>query len=173
MLTNWLNYVSNLSIDWEEDFWNCNVDSCKISIFFSRCDFSSNGCSRKEYRKQNWGMDIMKIVKIVDKVVEIWLGGVESLLTLWRVKIILKTIVIRLGVWIVLIWISPIWYIWLVHIVKYRVGIIRIKWGWCEIWIHVRIEKIVVVEFHFTNNHKKKENKQTNKQTKKKKTSLC
>ena len=31
-----------------------------------------------------------------------------------------------------------------------------IKWGWCEIWIHVRIEKIVVVEFHFTNNHKQK-----------------
>ena len=48
-------------------------------------------------------------------------------------------------------------------IVKSRVGIIRNKWGWYEIWIHIRIERIVIVEFHFTNNHKKKKNQTTKK----------
>jgi len=42
------------------------------------------------------------------------------------------------------------------------------KWGWCEIWIHVRIEKIVV-EFHFTNNLKQK--RKIKQQTKRKKKS--
>ena len=59
--------------------------------------------------------------------------------------------------------------IWLVHIGKNRVGIILNKWSWCEIWIHIRIERIVIVEFHFTNNHKKNEN--ANKQIKRKKKS--
>ena len=76
----------------------------------------------------------------------------------------MKTIVIRLGVWVVLIQISPTQRIWLVHIIKSRVRIIRIKWGRCEIWIHIKIERIIVVEFHFTNNHKqKRKSKQTNK----------
>ena len=57
--------------------------------------------------------------------------------------------------------------IWLVHIVKRWVGIIRIIWSWCEIWIHVRIERIVIVECHFTKNHKQKE-KSNNKQKEKK-----
>ena len=39
--------TSNLSIDWVEDFWNCCEVSCKISILFSRSDFSSNGYSKK------------------------------------------------------------------------------------------------------------------------------
>ena len=60
-------------------------------------------------------------------------------------------------VWVVLIRIRPTRCIWLVHIVKRRVGIIRIEWGRCEIWIHIWIERIVIVEFHFTKNHKQKE----------------
>ena len=40
------------------------------STVFSNSDFSSIGGSEKEYRKQNWEMNIVKIVKIVDKVVE-------------------------------------------------------------------------------------------------------
>ena len=71
-------------------------------------------------------------------------------------KIILEIMVIRLGIWVVLIRISPTRCIWLVHIVKSQVEIIRIKWGRCEIWIHIRIKRIVVVEFHFTNNYKQK-----------------
>ena len=57
---------------------------------------------------------------------------------------------------------------WLMHIVKRWVGIIRIKWGWCEIWIHIRIERIVIVEFHYTN--KKKKIKQQTKRKEKIKT---
>ena len=43
---------------------------------------------------------------------------------------------------------------------KKSVRIIRNKWGRCEIWIHIRTEIIVIVEFHFTN---KKEKQTTNK----------
>ena len=50
------------------------------------------------------------------------------------------------------------------HIVQSLVEIIRVKWGQCEVRIHIRIEKIVV-EFYFTNNHQKK---QTNKQKERK-----
>ena len=58
------------------------------------------------------------------------------------------------------------------HIEKSWVEIIRIKWGQCEIWIHIWIERIVVVEFHFTKTtNKKKANKQT-KRKKKSKPSL-
>ena len=56
----------------------------------------------KEYRKQNRGMDIMKIVDKVDKEtswLKIRLGG-ESSLTLRRFEIILEIMVIRLGVWV-------------------------------------------------------------------------
>ena len=63
----------------------------------------------------------------------------------------------------VLIWRSPTRCIWLVHIVKNWVRIIRNKWDRCEIWIHIRIERIVIIEFYFTNNHKqKRKSKQTN-----------
>ena len=82
-------------------------------------------------------------------------------------KIILEIMVKRLGAWVVLIRIRPTRCIWLVYIVKNRVGIILIEWGRCEIWIHIRIERIVIVEFQFTNNHKKKE-KSNNKQKEKK-----
>ena len=43
------------------------------------------------------------------------------------------------------------------------------KWGRCEIWIHIRIERIVIVEVHFTNNHKQK--RKIKQQTKRKKMS--
>ena len=69
-------------------------------------------------------------------------------------------------VWAVLIRISPTRCIWLVHIVKNQVGIIQNKWGRCEIWIHIQIERIVIVEFHFTNNHKQK--RKSKQQTKRK-----
>ena len=96
---------------------------------------------KKEYRKQNQGMNI--------------------------VKFILEIMVIRLGVWVVLIRICLTRCIWLIHIVNSRVGIIWVKWAQCEIWIHIRIEKIIIVEFHFTNNHKNKE-KANNKQKERK-----
>jgi len=51
---------------------------------------------------------------------------------------------------------------------KKQVGIIRIKWGRCEVCIHIKIERIVVIGFHFTNNHKqKRKSKQTNKKKEK------
>ena len=75
--------------------------------------------------------------------------------------------VIRLGVWAVLIQISPTRCIWFIHIAKSRVEIIRTKYGHCEIWIHIRIERIVVIEFLFTNNHKQK--RKSKQQTKRKK----
>ena len=40
------------------------------SILFFNLDFSSWVVLAKEYRKQNQGMNIVKIVKIMDKVVE-------------------------------------------------------------------------------------------------------
>ena len=78
----------------------------------------------------------------------------------------MEIIIIRWGVWVILIRIRPTRCIWLVHIIKHRVGIIRIEWSWCEIWIHVRIERIIIVEFHITNNHKQK--RKIKQQTKKK-----
>ena len=42
-----------------------------------------------------------------------------------------------------------------------RVGVIRVKWGRGEIWIHIMIETIIVVKIHFI--VYKKENEQTNK----------
>ena len=44
---------------------------------------------------------------------------------------------------------------------KNQVEIIQIKWGQCEVWIHIRIERIIVVEFYFTNNYKQKKKRQT------------
>jgi len=98
--------------------------------------------------KQNQGMNI---VKIVDKMVENLTRGGEFPLTLWKVKIILKIMVIRLGVWVILSRIDPIQPIWLVH--ESRAGVIWVNWGQREIWIYIRIEKNII-ESHFTNNHK-------------------
>ena len=123
----------------------------------------------KEYMKQNRGMNIMKIV---DKVVENLTRGRWIPMTLWRVAIILKILVIGLGVWVILSQIISIWLIWLVHVVYSRVGVIWVKWDQSEIWIHIRIEKLLLKSIsQFT----KKKNKQTNKQLrkKKKKTSIC
>ena len=60
----------------------------------------------------------------------------------------------------------------------YLVGSYYKKAGWnypnqmggqCEIWIHIRIERIIIVEFYFTNKHKQeRKNKQTNKKKEKK-----
>ena len=44
--------------------------ACTASILFSNSDFSLIGGSRKGYRKKNWKMNIVDIVKIMDKVVE-------------------------------------------------------------------------------------------------------
>ena len=76
--------------------------------------------------------------------------------------------VIRLGAWVILIRIRPIWHTRLVKVMICRVGNIR-KRGWGVIWITIKVEKIVIIG-HITqwNTNKKKE-KQTNKQTKKKK----
>ena len=62
--------------------------------------------------------------------------------------------------------ISPTRCIWLVHIVKYRVGIILVKWG--VTWISIKIENIVVIS-HITQEMSNTNKKQTNKQTNKKK----
>ena len=43
---------------------------CTTSILFSNSDFFQSVVLEKEYRKKNWEMNIVKIVKIVDKVVE-------------------------------------------------------------------------------------------------------
>ena len=43
-----------------------------VSILFSNSDFFQWVVQEKEYRKQNWGMEIVKIMKIVDKVVKNW-----------------------------------------------------------------------------------------------------
>ena len=53
------------------------------------------------------------------------------------------------------------------HVVHSRVGVIRVKRGRGEIWIHIMIERIIIVKIYFI--IYKKENKQTNKQTKKRK----
>ena len=54
-------------------------------IFFSSSNFSSMVGLKKEDKKQNRGMNIVKIVDKVDKedkLVENWTGGGESPLTL-------------------------------------------------------------------------------------------
>ena len=60
----------------------------------------------------------------------------------------------------------------------YLVGSYYKKPGWNylnqirSVWIHIRIERILIVEFHFTNNHKQKTKKQTTNKKKRKKPSL-
>ena len=44
--------------------------ACTASILFSSTKFLQLVVLEKEYRKQNWRMNIVKIVKIMDKVVE-------------------------------------------------------------------------------------------------------
>ena len=95
----------------------------------------------------------------------IWLGRVVSPLTLLRVIMIISVLFIILGLGHILSRIIPTWHKWLVHVVHSRVGVIQVKWGQGEIWIHINIEKIVVVKIYFTIY---KKNKQTNKQRKKK-----
>ena len=53
-----------------------------------------------------------------------------------------------------------------VHIVHSRIGVIRVKRGRGEIWIHIMIEKLLLKSISQTQTKKKK---QTNKQTNKKK----
>ena len=72
----------------------------------------------------------------------------------------------KIGAWVVLIRISLIRCIWLVHIVKNLVGIIRVKWG--AIWITIKIEKIIVISHITQDLSKSNKEKQTNKQTKRK-----
>ena len=75
---------------------------------------------------------------------KIGLGGGESLLTLRRVEIILKTMVIRLRAWVILIQIRPIRHTRLVKVMICRIGNIC-KRGWGVIWITIKIEKIIVI----------------------------
>ena len=75
------------------------------------------------------------------------LGG-ESPLTLWRVEIILETMVIRLGAWVILIRIRPVRHTMLVKAMICWVGNIQ-KRGWYVIWITIKIEKIIVIS-HIT-----------------------
>ena len=107
-----------------------------------------------EYGKQNRGMNIMKIVKIVDKMVEILTWGSWIPIDSVKSENYFKNYSHKIGV-IGCIDLDKSNLVYLVGSYwKSRVEIIRIKWGRCEIWIHIRIERIVIVEFHFTNNHK-------------------
>ena len=97
---------------------------------------------------------------------KIWLGGLESPMTLWRAKIILEIIVIRMWVWgIDSDKANPV----------YLVGAYckTLSWNYPNkmelVWNmdSFQIERIVIVECHFTNNHKQIE-KSNNKQKEKK-----
>jgi len=51
---------------------------------------------------------------------------------------------------------------------KVKFEVIRVKWDQSEIWIHIKVENIIVVEIQFTNEHRQKVKiKQAKKQTKK------
>ena len=82
---------------------------------------------------------------------------------------IVPVMFIVLGLGYILIRIRPIWHTWLVKVMICRVGN-RVKRGWDEIWITIKIEKIIVIN-HITQEMLKtnKENKQINKQIKRKK----
>ena len=118
-----------------------------------------------------WFRKRSRWIKIGERILWRWLkiglGVGEFPWTLWRVEIILKIMVIWLGIWVILIRIIPTRHIWLVHVVHCRVRVIRVTWGRGEIWIHIIIERIVVIKIHIT--VYKKENKQTNKQQRKRK----
>jgi len=61
--------------------------------------------------------------------------------------------------------ISPTRCIWLVHIVKNRVGIIRIKWGRCEYGFILGLKELLLLSISQTITNKKEK---TNKQIKRK-----
>ena len=88
-----------------------------------------------------------------------WLGVGESPLTLWRVEVILKIMVIWLGAWVILIRIIPTRRIWLVHVIHCRVRVIRVKWGRGEYGFILWVKKLLLSKSisQFT---KKKTNKQ-------------
>jgi len=123
----------------------------------------------KEHRRQGREMNIVQIVKIVDKVVEnltrerwIPIDYVKS----WNYFENYGHKTGGMGC-IDLDKSNPVYLVG--SYCKNRVRIIRIKWGrWCEIWIHIRIEKIVIVEFYFTNNHKQKRKSKQQKKRKEK-----
>ena len=78
---------------------------------------------------------------------------------------IILVLFITLGLGHILIRIRPIWHTWLVKILKYRVGNIRVQRGRAEVWITICIEIIVIV-IHITKMSNKQ--KQINKQKEKK-----
>ena len=94
-------------------------------------------------------MDPNRGMQIVDKVVENLTQGRWILMNFVKSGNYFEIIAIGLGTWIILSRIIPTRHIWLVHVVHSRVGVIRVKWGQGEIWIHIRIEKIIVVKIYF------------------------
>jgi len=79
----------------------------------------------------------------------IWLGGVVSPLTIWRVVMIIPVLFIVLRMGYVLIRIRPIRLTRLVKVMICRVCNIRVKRGWSVIWITIKIWKIIVIS-HIT-----------------------
>ena len=127
----WIKQILNLLLGLKHDFHT----PFQIRSFFSGRFWKSNIVSKI----REW---ILR--KLWTRWLKIWLGRAESPLTLWRVEIILKIIVIGLGIWVILSRIILTRYIWLVHVVHSRVGAIQVKWGRGEIWIHIRIEMLLL-----------------------------
>ena len=150
----WIEQILNLLLGLKHDFHT----PFQIGFFFGGCFWKRSIVSkiRKRILRKLW-----------TRWLKIWLWGGESPQTMWRVEIILKILVIRLGVWVILSRIIPVRPIWLIHIVHNWVGVIRVRWGQSEKWIHL-VGKILVI-FHFITMITNKNKKQTNKQTKKKK----
>ena len=111
-------------------------------------------------------MEIVKIVKIVNKVVENFIRGRWILIDSVKSENYFENYGYKIGGMgcIDSDKANPVYLVG--SYCKRRVGIIWIKWGQYEIWIHIRIERIVVVEFYFTNNHKQK--RKSKQQTKRK-----
>ena len=98
----------------------------------------------------------------------IWLWGIVSPLTLWRVVMIVPVLFIVLGLGHVMIRIRPIWHTRLVKVMICLVGNIR-KRGWCVIWI---VGKIAVISHITQEMSKSNKVKQMNKQKEKNLTSV-
>jgi len=78
---------------------------------------------------------------------------------------IVRVLFILLGLGYILIRIRPIWHTWLVGVMKYRVGNIRVKKDRGEVWITIYV-RIIIIIIHITkmSKIKNKKSKQTNKE---------
>jgi len=114
-----------------------------------------------------WLIMIRKIRSwILEWWLTVWLGRVVSLLTLWRVVIIVPVLFMILGLGHILTWIRPNWHTWFVKVMIYRVDNIRVKRSRYEVWITICIEIIIIVIYIIKMS---KTITKTNKQTDKKK----